>query len=80
MKAYADDKINGKEKLKFVENFAGKGENVGNQHFLLFQQCFQKASFSRSLKAGLCGKGLTLYQTIPTFNDPKEEGFGKHSG
>ena len=21
---------------------------------------------------------LTLYHTIPTFNDPKEEGFGKH--
>ena len=26
----------------------------------------------------LCGKGLTLYHTIPTFNDPKEESFGKH--
>ena len=23
---------------------------------------------------------LTLYHTIPTFNDPKEEGFGKHCG
>ena len=23
-------------------------------------------------------KGLTLYNTIPTFDDPKEEGFGKH--
>ena len=23
---------------------------------------------------------LTLYHTIPTFNDPKEEGFGKHRG
>ena len=21
---------------------------------------------------------LTLYHTIPTFNDPKEQGFGKH--
>ena len=24
------------------------------------------------------GHGLTLYHTIPTFNYPKEEGFGKH--
>ena len=23
---------------------------------------------------------LTLYHTIPTFNDPKEDGFGKHCG
>ena len=27
-----------------VENIVGKGENVGYQHFLLFQQCFEKAS------------------------------------
>ena len=26
---------------KPVENIAGKGENAGNQHFLLFPQCFQ---------------------------------------
>ena len=40
--------------LKFdmgrVENIVGKGENAGYQHFLLFPQCFQKASFSGSLK------------------------------
>ena len=24
------------------ENIMGKEENVGNQHFLLFPQCFQK--------------------------------------
>ena len=38
------------EKLKFglerVENIVEKGENAGNQHFLLFQQCFQKASYT----------------------------------
>ena len=28
-----------------VENIVGKGENDGYQHFLLFPQCFQKASF-----------------------------------
>ena len=33
-----------------VENIAGKGENAGYQHFLLFPQCFQKHPVSRSLK------------------------------
>ena len=28
-----------------VENIVGKGENAGYQHFLLFSQCFVKASF-----------------------------------
>ena len=31
-----------------VENFVGKGENAGYQHFLLFPQGFQKADVSRS--------------------------------
>ena len=62
LKAFADDKINVTEILKFVlgrvENNAGKGENAGYQHFLLFPQCFQKASFSGSLKSGSCCKRL----------------------
>ena len=44
-------------KLKFVsgrvENTVGKGENAGNQHFLLFPLCFQKASYAGSLKVGI---------------------------
>ena len=56
-KVFADDKINVNQKLKFtmgrVEHIAGKGENAGYQHFLLFPQCFQKASFSWSLKVGI---------------------------
>ena len=36
-----------------VENIVGKGENAGYQHFLLFPQCFQKASFSGTLKVGI---------------------------
>ena len=39
LKAFADDKINVSEKLKFglgrLENTLEKGENAGNQHFLL---------------------------------------------
>ena len=57
-----------------VENSVGKGENVGeqhfllfpqcfpklsvNQHFLLFPQCFPKLSSLRLLKVGLCGEEL----------------------
>ena len=33
-----------------VENIVGKGENAGNQHFLLFPQRSQKLPFSGSLK------------------------------
>ena len=49
LKAFADNKINVNEKLKFVfgrvENIVGKGENAGNQHFIVFLQCFQKSFF-----------------------------------
>ena len=48
LKAFADNKINVNEKLKFglggVENIVEKGENSGYQHFLLFPLCFQKSS------------------------------------
>ena len=33
-----------------VENTVGKEENAGDQHFLLFPQCFPKPSSSGSLK------------------------------
>ena len=40
--------------MKFVlgreEIIVGKRENAGYQHFLLFPQCLQKATFSGSLK------------------------------
>ena len=43
-KANADDNLNVAKMAKFVldmiENIAGKGENAGYQHFLLFLQCF----------------------------------------
>ena len=59
LKAFLDDNLNVYEKLKFalgrVENIVGKGENVGNQHFLLFLRCFLKLSFFWSLKVGIFG-------------------------
>ena len=49
LKALANNKTNAVEKMKCVlewlENIVGKGENAGFQHFHLFPQCFQKASF-----------------------------------
>ena len=33
-----------------AENTVGKGENADNQHFLLFPQCFHKASTPGSFK------------------------------
>ena len=52
LKAFADDKIDVTEKFKFVlgrvGNIVGKGENAGYQHFLVFPQCFQKASCTGS--------------------------------
>ena len=57
LKAFADNEINVHENFKFilgrVENIVGKGEKAGDQHFLLFPQCFLKASFSRLLKVGI---------------------------
>ena len=54
LKAFAADKMNVIQKLKFVlnrvENIVGKGENAGDEHFLLFLHCFQEASSLGSLK------------------------------
>ena len=60
-RAFADDKINVTEKMKFIQgrmvNIVGKGENAGYQHFLFFPQCFQKLSFSGSSKVRIVVKG-----------------------
>ena len=57
LKAFADDRINEAQNLKFVsgriENNVGRGKNAGYQHVLLFPQCFLKTSYSRSLKVGI---------------------------
>ena len=54
LKAFADDKINVNQILKFVlervKNIVGKGEKAGHQYFLLSPQCFPKVYFSRSLE------------------------------
>ena len=58
LKAFADDKINVAQMMISVfdriENIMGKGENAGYQHFLIFPQCFQKASFLGVVKSRDC--------------------------
>ena len=47
LKAFADDKLNNTQNIKFVfkriENIVVKGENAGYQHFLLFPTMFSNA-------------------------------------
>ena len=39
-----------------VENTVEKEDNAGDQHFIFFQQCFKKATFS-----GLCCKHINHF-------------------
>ena len=65
LKAFSDDKIIVTSHQTFflgwVENIVGKGENAGNQHFLLFPQYFRKAFFSGSLKVGIVWERVKSY-------------------
>ena len=53
LKAFADDKLNVKVVFHKIENIVGKEENAGNQHFLLFPQCFPKAFSSSASKVAI---------------------------
>ena len=57
LKAFADDKLNVAKMTTFLfdraENIVGKGENAGDQHFLLFLQCFPKPPPLGSFKVGI---------------------------
>ena len=48
-----------------VENIVGKGENSGYQHFLLFPQCFQKASFPEA------SKGVIVWEWVNSLPNDK---------
>ena len=39
----------------WAENIAGKGENAGDQHFLLFPKYFQRLSFPGCENSGMSG-------------------------
>ena len=61
--------------LARVENFVGKGENAGYQHFLHFPQCFKcfKTLYVQDLlKSGLCGKEFRFF-VVKFFETEKTE-------
>ena len=47
-----------------VENIVGKGENAGYQHFLLFPQCFEKASFPDTSKGVIVWEWVEINSKI----------------
>ena len=53
LKAFTDEKLNIAQMaislFDRVETSVGKGKNAGDQHFLLFSQCFPKSSSLGSL-------------------------------
>ena len=54
-----------------VENNVGKGENAGYQHFLLFPQCFDKASVPDTSKGVIVWewiKGLEVHYQLQVEN------------
>ena len=58
LKAFADNKMNVTEKVKFVhervENIVGKRGNAGFQHFLFFPTMFSKGLFLKVVKSHDC--------------------------
>ena len=49
-----------------VENIMEKGENAGYQHFLLFAQCFKKASFPDMPKEVIVWEWVKVMNTPST--------------
>ena len=75
LKAFADYKLNEAQMMisvfDRVENILGKGQNVGNQHFLLFLKCFQNSSTG----VGWVGGSLTHSHTMTPFDAPGKQAF-----
>ena len=65
---FADDNFkfdeNGRKLSKRVENTVGKGEIARYEQFLLFPQCFQKASFPGA------SKGVIVWDWVKHFYFP----------
>ena len=75
LKVFADNKMNETENfiLGTVENIAGKGENAGYQHFLLFPECFPKGSSAGSLKVLIIWqKDEHIFRIVTEYNMPLE--------
>ena len=72
LKAFADDKIDAVKMMisliDRLENTGGIGENAGNQHFLLFPQCFPNPSSIGSLKVCIVWKRVNPLPHNPDFS------------
>ena len=66
LKAFADNNLNVAKLTVSVfdraENIVGKEENADCQHFLIFPQCFRKASCTGLLKVGAVLKSSSQWQ------------------
>ena len=67
LKAFADNKINVTYMIISVSDIQnpGKREKTGYQDFLLFPQCFEKASFPDM------SKGVTMWEWVNPFPNDK---------
>ena len=61
---------------KCFENIVGKGENSGNQHFLLFPQCFLYPS-QNTYNFNFSVMFILLSDNIFSLDQPKKLLFGK---
>ena len=80
LNAFAYDKMNVNEQLKFglkrEENIVRKMRKCWSPAFSTFSYNVFKSFFSRGVKkSGLCGKELTLYQTVWSYKDPEGDSF-----
>ena len=76
LKEFADNNFrfneNGRKLYKPIENTVGKGEIARYEQFLLFLQCFQKASFPGASK-GVIVWELVMDVAETKFNVPSVE-------
>ena len=72
LKAFADDELNVAKMIisvfDRVENIVGKGEIACTSNFSFSHNVFKKLLSQAHQKVSLCGNGLTLDHTMPTFN------------
>ena len=72
LKAFANDKLNVTKMIISVfdraENIVGKGEIARYEQFLLFPQCFQKASFPEASKGVIVWELVKYFVSHDSFN------------
>ena len=79
LKEFADDNFkfdeNGSKLSRWVENIVGKGEIARYEQFLLFPQCFQKASFPGASKGVIVWEWVNSLPNDKIFDTSKLKAF-----